>query len=208
MSDTRTCMQFIEELASSAPTPGGGGAAALTGALGVALCAMVGSLTTGKKKYADVQPDIERMLDEAKFLYEKLFALITKDAEDFKPLAAAYALPKSTPEEIAHKEAVMAEVLVKACDTPLEIMRCSLAGLKLSEEMAEKGSVLAVSDAGAGAAVLQGALNAASLNVFINAKSLKDRDKAAELIRETEAMLTEGNALAEKVFGSVKTKLS
>ena len=208
MSDTRTCMEFIEELASAAPTPGGGGAAALTGALGVALCAMVGNLTTGKKKYADVQPDIERMLDEAKALYEKLFSLITKDAEDFKPLAEAYALPKNTPEEIAHKEAVMAEVLVKACDTPLEIMRCALAGLKLSEEMAEKGSVMAVSDAGAGAAVLQGALNAASLNVFINAKSLKDRDKAAELISETESMLAEGNALAGKVFGNVKQKLS
>ncbi len=201
-------MQFIEELASSAPTPGGGGAAALTGAVGVALCAMVGNLTTGKKKYADVQPDIERMLDESKTLYEKLFGLIMQDAEDFKPLAAAYALPKNTPEEIAHKEAVMAEVLVNACGTPLEIMRCSLAGLKLAEEMAEKGSVLAVSDAGAGAAVLQGALNAASLNVFINAKSIKDRDKAAELIAETEGMLAEGNALAAKVFEGVKQKLS
>ena len=208
MSDPRTCMEFIDQLASSAPPPGGGGAAALTGALGVALGAMVGNLTTGKKKYADVQPDIERMLDEAKALYEKLFALIAQDAEDFKPLAEAYALPKNTPEEIAHKEAVMAEVLVKACGTPLEIMRCALSGLKLQEEMAEKGSVMAVSDAGAGAALLQGALNAASLNVFINAKSLKDRSKAAELIKETEDMLAEGNALAEKVFGDVKQKLS
>lgn len=207
MSD-RTCTQFIDELASSAPTPGGGGAAALVGAIGVALGAMVGNLTTGKKKYADVQQDIERMLEEAKALYERLYALVAQDAEDFKPLAAAYALPKNTPEEIAHKEAVMAEVLVKACGTPLEIMRCALKGLKLQEEMAEKGSVMAVSDAGAGAAILQGALNAASLNVFINAKSLKDREKAAALLEETEAMLSEGNALAAKVFGDVKRKLS
>ena len=208
MNDNRTCMEFIEELASSAPTPGGGGAAALVGAIGVALGSMVGNLTTGKKKYADVQPDIERMLQEAKALYEKMFSLVAKDAEDFKPLAEAYSLPKSTPEEIAHREAVMAKVLVDACGTPLEIMRCALAGLKLQEEMAEKGSVMAVSDAGAGAAILQGALNAASLNVFINAKSLKDRDKAAELIKETEEMLKNGNALAEKVFGAVKAQLS
>ena len=207
MSD-RTCMEFIEELASSAPTPGGGGAAALTGAIGVALGAMVGNLTTGKKKYAAVQADIERMLDDAKALYEKMYALVAQDAEDFKPLAAAYSLPKSTPEEIAHRDSVMEEVLVNACKTPLEIMRCAMSALRLMEEMAEKGSVLAVSDAGAGAAILQGALNAASLNVFINAKSIKDRDKAGELLKETEDMLKEGNALAEKVFSSVKSKLS
>lgn len=204
----RTCIGFIEELASSAPTPGGGGAAAMAGAIGVALGSMVGNLTTGKKKYAAVQADIERMLDEAKALYEKMYALIAKDAEDFKPLAEAYSLPKNTPEEIAYKEKVMEEVLVKACGTPLEIMRCAMSGLKLCEEMAEKGSVLAVSDAGAGAAILQGALNAASLNVFINAKSIKDRAKADELLKETESMLSDGNSLAEKVFGSVKSKLA
>lgn len=205
--ENQTCMTFIEELASSAPTPGGGGAAAMTGALGVALGAMVGNLTVGKKKYAAVQPDIERMVQEAEQLYEQLYGLIAQDAEDFKPLAAAYRLPKDTPEEAAYKDAVMEEVLVKACGTPMEIMRCALRGLALQEEMAEKGSVMAVSDAGAGAALLQGALNAASLNVFINAKSLQNREKAEALVKETEDMLASGNALAEKVFGSVKEKL-
>lgn len=205
--ENQTCMAFIEELASSAPTPGGGGAAAMTGALGVALGAMVGNLTVGKKKYAAVQPDIERMVREAEQLYEQLYGLIAQDAEDFKPLAAAYRLPKDTPEEAAYKDAVMEEVLEKACGTPMEIMRCALRGLALQEEMAEKGSVMAVSDAGAGAALLQGALNAASLNVFINAKSLQNREKAEALVKETEDMLASGNALAEKVFGSVKEKL-
>ena len=205
--ENQTCMTFIEELASSAPTPGGGGAAAMAGALGVALGAMVGNLTVGKKKYAAVQPDIERMVQEAEQLYEQLYGLIAQDAEDFKPLAAAYRLPKDTPEEAAYKDAVMEEVLVKACGTPMEIMRCALRGLALQEEMAEKGSVMAVSDAGAGAALLQGALNAASLNVFINAKSLQNREKAEALVKETEDMLASGNALAEKVFGSVKEKL-
>ena len=179
----------------------------MTGALGVALEAMVGNLTVGKKKYAAVQPDIERMIKEAEQLYEQLYGLIAQDAEDFKPLAAAYRLPKNTPEEAAYKDAVMEEVLEKACGTPMEIMRCALRGQALQEEMAEKGSVMAVSDAGAGAALLQGALNAASLNVFINAKSLQNREKAEALVKETEDMLASGNALAEKVFGSVKEKL-
>ncbi len=201
-------MEFIEELASSAPVPGGGGAAALTGALGAALGAMVGNLTSGKKKYAAVQPDIERMLREAEELYRRLFALIAQDAEDFRPLAAAYALPKGTPEEAARKEEVLQNALLGACRAPLDIMRAALDGLRLQEEMAEKGSVLAVSDAGAGAALLQGAMKAASLNVFINAGSMKDREQAAALRNETEELLREGDRLAEKVFGNVKAQLT
>lgn len=203
----RTCIGFIEELASSSPTPGGGGAAAMAGAIGVALGAMVGNLTTGKKKYAAVQEDIERMLGEAEVLYKRLYDLIAKDAEGFEPLAAAYRLPKNTPEEAAYKEAVMQKELQNACDVPLEIMNCGISGLDLLEEMAEKGSVMAVSDAGAGAAILQGAINAASLNVFINAKSLKDREKAEILLTETENLLKYGNEKAEKIFNDVKNQL-
>lgn len=203
----RTCIGFIEELASSSPTPGGGGAAAMAGAIGVALGAMVGNLTTGKKKYAAVQEDIERMLGEAEVLYKRLYDLIAKDAEGFEPLAAAYRLPKNTPEEAAYKEAVMQKELQNACDVPLEIMNCGISGLDLLEEMAEKGSVMAVSDAGAGAAILQGAINAASLNVFINAKSLKDREKAEMLLTETENLLKYGNEKAEKIFNDVKNQL-
>lgn len=205
--EERTCLGFIEELASSSPTPGGGGAAAMAGAIGVALGSMVGNLTTGKKKYAAVQEDIERMLGEAEVLYKRLYDLIAKDAEGFEPLAAAYRLPKNTPEEAAYKETVMQRELQNACDVPLEIMHCAASGLDLLEEMAEKGSVMAVSDAGAGAAILQGAINAASLNVFINAKSLKDRETADRLLQETEALLKSGNEKAEKIFTDVKNQL-
>ena len=199
---------FLEALASSAPTPGGGGAAAYAGALGVALGAMVGNLTTGKKTYADVQPDIERMLAKAEELMQELYALIAQDAEDFRPLAEAYRLPSGTPEEAARKDEVMEAALENACRTPLEIMRCALEGLQLQEEMAEKGTVMATSDAGAGAAILGGALRAASLNIFINTKSMKDRAKAEALLQETEALLREGGALAENVFADVKQRLS
>ena len=205
--EERTCIGFIEELASSSPTPGGGGAAAMAGAIGVALGSMVGNLTTGKKKYAAVQEDIERILGEAETLYNRLYGLIAKDAEGFEPLAAAYRLPKNTPEEAAYKEAVMQKELQNACDVPLEIMNCGISGLDLLEEMAEKGSVMAVSDAGAGAAILQGAINAASLNVFINAKSLKDRETAEKLLQETENLLKYGNEKAEKIFNDVKNQL-
>lgn len=205
--EERTCIGFIDELASSSPTPGGGGAAAMAGAIGVALGSMVGNLTTGKKKYAAVQEDIERMLAEAEVLYKRLYGLIAKDAEGFEPLAAAYRLPKNTPEEAAYKEVVMQRELQNACDVPLEIMNCAVSGLDLLEEMAEKGSVMAVSDAGAGAAILQGAINAASLNVFINAKSLKDRNAAEILLQETEDLLKYGNEKAEKIFSDVKNQL-
>ena len=101
----------------------------------------------------------------------------------------------------------MQRKLLNACGVPLEIMHCAVSGLDLLEEMAEKGSVMAVSDAGAGAAILQGAINAASLNVFINAKSLKDREKADNLLQETEGLLKYGNEKAEKIFKNVKNQL-
>ena len=198
---------FLAELSSSAPAPGGGGAAAYAGSLGVALCAMVGNLTTGKKKYADVQPDIERMLTRAEELVEELYGLIEQDAIDFRPLAEAYRLPSGTPEEAAHKEEVMEAALEVACRTPLAIMRCAMEGLRLQEEMAKKGTVMAVSDVGAGAALLGGALKAASLNIYINTKSMNDRAKAEALLEETETLLRDGGALAGKIFTEVRDRL-
>ena len=208
METATTNTAFLEALASADPAPGGGGAAAYAGALGTALASMVANLTTGKQKYAAVQDDIERILERAQELYAEQYALIARDAEDFLPLAAAYRLPSETEEEKAHKNAVMEEALAKACETPLAIMHCAMESLRLHEELAEKGSILAVSDVGAGAALLGGSLQAASLNIFINAKSMQDRAKAEALLQETEEMLREGTALAEKIFADVKEKLA
>ena len=148
-----SCAQFLAQLASKAPTPGGGGTAALVGAAGVALGNMVGCLTVGKKKYAAVEADILTLNERAGALRAELEALVQADAEAFAPLAAAYGLPKDTPEQAAHKAAVLETALDAACAVPLEIMGKCAEGIALVEEYAARGSALAVSDAGCAAAL-------------------------------------------------------
>ena len=140
-----SCEGFLEELASKAAAPGGGGASALVGAAGVALGSMVGSLTVGKKKYAAVEADIIALNVRAEALRKRLEALVQADADAFTPLAAAYGLPKDTPEQAAHKAAVLEKALDAACAVPLEIMEKCAEGIALVEEYAAKGSVMAVS---------------------------------------------------------------
>lgn len=203
----RSCEQFLAELASGAPVPGGGGASALAGALGVALGNMVGSLTVGKKKYAAVEEDILRLNGAAQTLRLRLEALVTEDAKVFEPLSRAYGLPRSTPEEQAYRAQVMAEVLEAACAVPMEIMECCAQAIALVEEYAQKGSVLAVSDAGCAAALCRAALEAASLNVFINTKAMADREKAAEWNQKAHILLGEFVPRADEVLADVTRKL-
>ena len=191
-----SCEKFLAELASKAPTPGGGGTAALVGAAGVALGNMVGNLTTGKKKYAAVEADIQALNTKADVLRKELEALVQADADAFAPLAVAYVLPKDTPEQAAHKAAVLEKALDAACAVPLEIM-----------EKCAEGSVMAVSDAGCAAALCKAALQAASLNVFINTKLMADRERAAALDAKTDKLLDEFVSRADAVFASVTNKL-
>ena len=202
-----SCGQFLAQLASKAPTPGGGGTAALVGAAGVALGNMVGCLTTGKKKYAAVEGDIQALNAKAETLRKELEALVQADAEAFAPLAAAYGLPKDTPEQAVHKAAVLETALDAACAVPLQIMEKCAEGIALVEEYAAKGSVLAVSDAGCAAALCKAALQAASLNVFVNTKLMADRAHAAELDAKADALLDEFAPRADAVFTSVTEKL-
>lgn len=203
----QSCTRFLAELAGKAPVPGGGGAAALVGAAGVALGNMVGCLTTGKKKYAAVEADIQALNARAEALRRELEALVQADAEAFAPLAAAYGLPKDTPAQAAHKAAVLEAALDTACAVPLEIMQKCAEGIVLVEEYAAKGSVLAVSDAGCAAALCKAALQSASLNVFINTKLMTDRTHAAALDAQADALLNEYVPRADAVFASVTNKL-
>lgn len=200
-----SCEKFLAELASKAPTPGGGGTAALVGAAGVALGNMVGNLTTGKKKYAAVEADIQALNTKADALRKELEVLVQADADAFAPLAAAYGLPKDTPEQ--DKAAVLEKALDAACAVPLEIMEKCAEGIALVEEYAAKGSVMAVSDAGCAAALCKAALQAASLNVFINTKLMADRERAAALDAKTDKLLDEFVSRADAVFASVTNKL-
>jgi len=203
-----TCEEFLSRLASKAPVPGGGGASALVGAIGCALGNMVGSLTAGKKKYAAVEEDILRLNGEAEKLIAELTGLIEKDAAAFAPLAKAYGLPKDTEAEREEKSRVMEACLKDACSVPLEIMRACAKAVTLCGEYSEKGSVLALSDAGVGAAFCKAALQGASLNVFINTAAMSDRGFAAKVNAEAEALLAENTQKADRIFEAVKRKFA
>lgn len=195
-----SCEAFLEDLAGSAPAPGGGGAAALVGAAGAALGNMVGSLTVGKKKYAAVEADILILNRRAAALRKQLEGLVQADADAFTPLAAAYKLPKETPEQQAHKAAVLGAALEGACAVPLEIMSACCEGIALAAEYAEKGSVMAVSDAGCAALFCKAALQAAGLNVSINTRLMADNARAAALNAQADAMLAEFVPQADQIY--------
>ena len=202
-----TCEEFVEVLASKAPVPGGGGASALVGAVGMALGNMVGSLTVGKKKYADVEADIIALKEKATALHADVLRLVEKDAEVFEPLAKAYGMPRETEEEKAEKARVMAIVLKDACSVPMEIMEKCCEAIDVIEEFAAKGSALAISDAGVGVAFCKGALLGASLNVFINTKSMADKEYAAELNAKADNMIEVYGKKADEIFEKVTARL-
>ena len=204
---TVPCNEFVEVLASKAPVPGGGGASALVGAIGTALGNMVGSLTVGKKKYADVEAEMYELKAKADALQKDLLNLIERDAEVFEPLSKAYGMPRETEEEKAEKARVMEIVLKDACSVPMEIMEKCCEAIDIIEVFAEKGSTLAISDAGVGAAFCKAALEGASLNVFINTKSMKNREYAEELNAKANEMLSVYPKKAEEIFNSVLGRL-
>ena len=197
---TSTCTEFVEVLASKAPVPGGGGAAATVGALASALGMMVANLTVGKKKYADVQEEIVALKAKCDALQTELLDQVEADDKGFVPLAKAYGIPKDDP----NRDAVLEEATVTACAVPMHIMELCCEAIDYISVFAAKGSRLAVSDAGCGAVCCKAALQAASLNVFINTKSLKNREVAEEMNAKANGMLTKYCALADEIFNTVK----
>lgn len=204
---TVPCNEFVEVLGSKAPVPGGGGASALVGAVGTALGNMVGALTVGKKKYADVEEEMKELMAKATTLQGELLHLIERDAEVFEPLSKAYGMPRETEEEKAEKARVMEIVLKDACSVPMEIMEKCCEAIDLIVEFAAKGSALAISDAGVGAAFCKAALEGASLNVYINTKSMKNHEYAEELNKKCDEMLAVYTVKADEIFQSVLGRL-
>ena len=190
-----SCEGFLEELASKAAAPGGGGASALVGAAGVALGSMVGSLTVGKKKYAAVEADIIALNVRAETLRKRLEALVQADAEAFLPVAAAYKLPKETPEQQAHKAAVLEKALDRACAVPLEVMTAC-----------GEGIALARSDAGCAALFCKAAMQAAGLNVKVNTRLMADKARADALEASAEQLLAEFVPQADTVYQNVSNE--
>ena len=198
---TESCRRFVEVLASDAPAPGGGGAAALVGAIGTALGNMVGSLTVGKKKYADVEAEIIALKAKCDTLQTELLNQVEMDEINFLPLAKAYGIPKDDP----NRDKIMEEATVIACSTPIRIMELCCEAIECIKVFAEKGSRLAVSDAGCGAVCCKAALQAASLNVFINTKTLKNREIAEEMNAKVIGMMDKYCAIADDIFNTVKS---
>ena len=199
--------EFLEELSSSAPVPGGGGASAAAGAYAAALGLMVGNLTTGKKKYADVEEEICESMKKLEQLRDKLTRLVDEDAKAFEPLSKAYGMPKETEEQKKLKEQVMETALREACRVPLEIMEVSIEVMELLQVLEEKGSRLAVSDAGVGILFAKTSLEGASLNVFINTRLMKDRQYAEELNQRADAWIARGRTLEQQVYHGVLEKI-
>lgn len=199
---------FIDELASAAPTPGGGGASAYAGALAAALASMVGNLTLGKKTYADVEDEVRASLARLDALRARLVALVDEDARAFEPLAAAYRLPKATPEEQAAKNAALQQALVGASDVPLVIMRAVADVVDEADYLAHHGSKMARSDAGVAAAFARAASDGASLNIFINAASMDDAAQAARYRGEAESLAARTRERCDELFDFVKTSVS
>ena len=202
-----TIEQFVSELASKAPVPGGGGVAALGGAVGSALGGMVGNLTVGKKKYADVEERVLQVLSEADRLQQELLYLMEEDSRAFEPLSRAYGMPKVTEAERAAKEQVMEVALKDASLVPLQIMETAGQMLDLLEELAQIGSRLAISDVGVGVQFCRSAVLGASMNIFINTKMMKDRKLAEQLNEKAEQLIAEKSVQADCIFEEVTAVL-
>ena len=203
----KSCVDFVEVLASKAAVPGGGGAAALAGAIGMALGSMVCNLTTGKKKYAQYEEAIQEILAKAGKLQDELLSMIDKDAEGFYPLSKAYGLPTSTEEEKQYKAETMEKFLKFACEVPMKIVRLCYDSIKLHEELVDKGSKLAISDVGCGVQCLRAAILSAQLNVIINVNSMKDREYAEKIDKECNQLVEDGVKICDEVYKKVLVAL-
>ena len=198
---------FLEGLASDAPVPGGGGACGLVGATAAALGSMVLSLTTGKKSYAAVQPEVDQLIQKMAKQRIALLNAIDKDAEAFRPLSEAYSMPRETPEEIERRDAVMAKALIDAANAPLAMMEQLLETAKLLSRISEIGSMLAISDAGVGLAFCRSALYGTSLNVYINTKLMKDRATAGAMNKKVADILSEADAIIVPAYNAISSNL-
>ena len=191
--------QFLDALASDEPTPGGGSASAYGGAMAASLVAMVGRLTVGKKKYADVENDIWPVIDEANTLRGKLQAAVKEDAEAFESYMAARRLPRDTEEQKSERITAIQAASIHAAQVPLQVTRDTLEVLKLAVKAGSIGNVNAISDAGTAAALSQAAIKGAGLNVRINLLGLEKETQAARMLTELDNIEKQVEKLIEEM---------
>ncbi len=184
---------FLEELAAGSATPGGGSAAAYAAAMGASLVAMVARLTIGKKKYADVEHEMETILEGALALHERLYQAVTQDAQAFDGVMDAYRMPKESDEEKADRKEAIEAAMQKAAEVPLGVCRDAVHIMAFAADVAEKGNNNAVSDAGSAGAMARAAFKAAQYNVRINAGSVSDKKMAGEWLDQVEKLQSDAD---------------
>ena len=200
-----TVTQFADVLASDAPAPGGGSTAALAGALGAALTAMVCRLTEDRKKYEEYQDYILEVKEKATALQAKFIDVMDRDTEAFMVISNAYGMPKATDEEKAVRSAAIQAGLVKSTETPMEMMELSAETIALTESLLGKFNTTSASDLGVGALTLRTAVQGAWLNVLINIGSLKDKELAESYRAKGQALVDRVVAAADRVYETVLT---
>jgi formiminotetrahydrofolate cyclodeaminase len=199
---------FLDALASAAPTPGGGGAAAVMGAMGAALISMVAHLTLGKKGFEGVDAEMRALLADSEALRLRLTATVAEDAAAFDGLMLAYRRPKATEVEINERRDAIQQGLKLATLAPLQCARASAEGIRLAARAVERSNPQVISDVGVGVLASWSALQSAALNVRINVPQIKDRAFVDETQAELDALLAEGAALTEQVKARVQARMA
>lgn len=197
---------FLDDLASGEPTPGGGSAAALAGALGAALATMVARLTVGRKRYADVEPAMQAVLDEADPLRVRLTQLVSEDAQAYEAVRAAYKLPKESELDQHERGVAIQSALQAASATPLETMRACIATMQLAERAASLGNVNAATDGAVGVLLAYAGLQGAALNVRVNLGSIEDQNFVATSEQAAARWLAEGAEIAGRILSIVAAR--
>ena len=204
---SQSLQSFLDALASNAPAPGGGAAAALMGATGAALVSMVCNLTLGKPKYATVESDMSALREKSEALRARLTKMMEDDQSVFKTLMSAYGLPKQTDDEKAARKQAIQEALEQATEVPLACARACTEAIALSREAAEKGNLQVVSDAGVAVAAAEAGLKSAALNIWINVPSIEDKKFAEAASKEIDELIDAGGEDSAAVYALVKSKL-
>jgi methenyltetrahydrofolate cyclohydrolase len=207
MTKNSSIAAFLDDLASERPTPGGGGAAAVCGAIGAALVSMVANLTIGKKNYEAVSEELKSVNANAEALRAELTRAIEEDVAAFNSVMAAYGLERATDEQKAQRTAAIQAALKEATVAPLRAVKACFEVIRLSAAVAEKGNLNVISDAGVAVLAANAGLRSAALNVFINAKAIKDREFAEKQLAEVNALLVEAEETTESVYRTVCGKI-
>ena len=198
---------FLDQLASKASTPGGGSAAAIMGAMGAALISMVANLTVGKKKYEDVEAEMQGFLEQSEALRTRLTGMIQADVDVFDKVMAAYDMARETEAEKAQRSKTIQAALKEATDVPLACAKLCADVIELCRPVAEKGNLNVISDAGVAVLAAHAALRSAALNVYINIGGIRDEDFVNDRRRKLEFVLSGTGVATETIYELVKSKL-